>query len=260
MTTFDFEVDLAMQQAVFEKTGEKSLIFQSMKYRHLFFDLDHTLWDFEANAKECFQELYIDKQLQSRGIDDFEAFLSAYSVHNERLWSEYTKGLILQSELRWRRMWLALMDFGVEDEPLSKAMSIEFLERLPYKKNLFPYAIEILEYLKNKNYILHLITNGFQEIQDRKLQSADLQDYFQEVITSETAQSLKPNRAIFEYALNQSKARPDESIMIGDNQEADIQGAANAGLDTVFVNHINVVPQVQSTYIIYHLQELEDIF
>ena len=124
MTTFVFEVDLAMQQAVFEKMGEKSLIFQSMKYRHLFFDLDHTLWDFEANAKECFQELYIDKHLQSRGIDDFEAFFSAYSAHNERLWSEYTKGLILQAELRWRRMWLALVDFGVEDEPLSKAMSV----------------------------------------------------------------------------------------------------------------------------------------
>jgi putative hydrolase of the HAD superfamily len=93
-----------------------------------------------------------------------------------------------------------------------------------------------------------------------KLQSADLQGYFQEVITSETAQSLKPNRVIFEYALKQSKARPDESIMIGDNQEADIQGATNAGLDTVFVNHIQAVPQVQSTYMIHHLQELEGIF
>ncbi|WP_353482305.1 hypothetical protein [Haliscomenobacter sp.] len=132
-----------------------------MKYRHLFFDLDHTLWDFEVNAKECFQELYMDKQLQSRGIDDFDAFFSAYSTHNERLWGEYTKGLILQAELRWRRMWLALMDFGVEDESLSKTMSVEFLERLPYKKNLFPHTIEILEYLKNKDYVLHLITNGF---------------------------------------------------------------------------------------------------
>lgn len=231
-----------------------------MKYRHLFFDLDHTLWDFEVNAKECFQELYMDKQLQSRGIDDFDAFFSAYSTHNERLWGEYTKGLILQAELRWRRMWLALMDFGVEDESLSKTMSVEFLERLPYKKNLFPHTIEILEYLKNKDYVLHLITNGFQEIQDQKLQSAELQGYFLEVITSETAQSLKPNRAIFEYALKQSKARPGESIMIGDNQEADIQGATNAGMDTVFVNHIHAVPQVQSTFMIHHLQELEEIF
>lgn len=231
-----------------------------MKYRHLFFDLDHTLWDFEANAKECFQELYIGKHLKSRGIDDFDAFFNAYSAHNERLWSEYTKGLILQAELRWRRMWLALMDFGVEDEPLSKAMSVEFLERLPDKKNLFPHTIEILEYLKGKNYVLHLITNGFEEIQDRKLHSAGLQVYFQEVITSEAAQSLKPNRAIFDYALNKSKAHPDESIMIGDNQEADIQGATHAGLDTVFVNHLQVVPEVQSTYMVHHLQELEGIF
>lgn len=231
-----------------------------MKYRHLFFDLDHTLWDFETNAKECFQELYLDKQLQSRGIEDFDVFFSAYSTHNERLWGEYTKGLILQAELRWRRMWLALMDFGVEDESLSKTMSVEFLERLPYKKNLFPHTIEILEYLKNKDYVLHLITNGFQEIQDQKLQSAELQGYFLEVITSEAAQSLKPNRAIFEYALKQSKARLGESIMIGDNQEADIQGATNAGMDTVFVNHIHAVPQVQSTFMIHHLQELEEIF
>lgn len=231
-----------------------------MKYRHLFFDLDHTLWDFESNAKECIQELYHLNELNNRGIADFDAFFSCYSRHNERLWDDYTKGLILQEELRWRRMWLALFDFNIEDETLSKQLSVAFLERLPSKKNLFPYTIEILEYLTNKGYILHLVTNGFNQVQHSKLENSNLRDYFKEVITSEASNSLKPNKAIFEYALLKSGAQVQESIMIGDNLDADIQGGINAGLDTVFVNHLNIQAHIQPTYTVYHLQELEAIF
>lgn len=231
-----------------------------MKYRHLFFDLDHTLWDFETNAKECIQELYELNALQARGIADFDAFFNCYSRHNERLWGYYTKGTIKQEDLRWKRMWFALRDFEMEDEDLARNMSVAFLERLPHKKNLFPYTIEILEYLTNKGYILHLVTNGFEEVQHRKLNNAKLRGYFQEVITSEVSKSLKPHKAIFEYALAKSGAATAESIMIGDNLDADIQGGKNAGLDTVFVNHLNVTASTDATYTVYHLQELETIF
>lgn len=231
-----------------------------MPYKHLFFDLDHTIWDFETNAKEVLFELYTMNGLTERGIHDFDYFFERYSFHNNRLWDRYTKGFIKQDELRWKRMWFTLLDFKIGDDKLSRLMAVQFLERLPFKKNLFPYTTQILDYLTNKGYRLHLITNGFEQIQHNKLNSSNLGGYFLDVITSEASNSLKPNIAIFEYALGKTGATKAESIMIGDNLDADIQGATNAGLDSVFVNHLKVTPHVQATYMVHHLKELEEIF
>lgn len=233
-----------------------------MKYKHLFFDLDHTLWDFEANAKETLQELFELNSLAELNIPDFNEFFEKYSYHNTRLWDKYTKGLIKHEELKWKRMWLALLDFKIANEELSKKMAVQFLERLPLKKNLFPYTIEILTYLRNKGYQLHLITNGFDITQKSKLENAGLTDFFVEVITSEASQSLKPNKEIFEYAIEKCGTSCNESIMIGDNLDADILGGMNAGLDTIFVNHLNIetAPHIKPTYTIRHLEELEEIF
>lgn len=230
-----------------------------MAYKHLFFDLDHTLWDFEMNTKETLQDLYGLNSLKERGVTDFEIFFSKYSYHNERLWDKYTKGLIKQDELRWKRMWLALLEFKIADETLAKNIAVQYLEILPTKKNLFPYTFEILDYLKNKGYIMHLITNGFENVQYNKLRNSNLTNYFVEVITSEASNSIKPNKEIFEYALQKSGATIEESIMIGDNLDADIQGGINAGLDTVFVNHLNIEPHIHATYVVHHLKELENI-
>ena len=231
-----------------------------MAYNHLFFDLDHTLWDFEANAKETLYELHGLYALQEKGVDDFDLFFNRYSFHNERLWDRYTKGFIKQEELRWKRVWLTLLDFKIADESLAKKMSVQFLEQLPNRRNLFPYTTEILDYLTKKNYVLHLITNGFDNIQHSKLKYSNLTGYFNEVITSEKAGSLKPNKEIFEFALQATGADVTNSIMIGDNIEADIKGAMSAGLDTIFVNHLQVETDVKPTYIIHHLKELEEIF
>jgi len=231
-----------------------------MPYKHLFFDLDHTIWDFETNAKEVLFELYTMNGLTERGIHDFDYFFERYSFHNNRLWDRYTKGFIKQDELRWKRMWFTLLDFKIGDDKLSRLMAVQFLERLPFKKNLFPYTTQILDYLTNKGYRLHLITNGFEQIQHNKLNSSNLGGYFLDVITSEASNSLKPNLAIFEYALGKTGATKAESIMIGDNLDADIQGATNAGLDSVFVNHLKVTPHIQATYMVHHLKELEEIF
>lgn len=230
-----------------------------MKYHHLFFDLDHTLWDFETNSKETLRDLYQTNQLATRGVTDFEFFFERYSYHNERLWQRYTQGFVKQEELRWKRMWLALLDFKLADEALARSMAAEFLETLPVKKELFPYTIEILDYLKGKGYRLHLVTNGFERVQHNKLRHSGLHAYFEAVITSEASNSLKPHKEIFQYALQQVHALPEESVMIGDNPDADIQGGINAGIDTIFVNHLHIVPHVQPTYTIYHLKELEGI-
>jgi len=176
------------------------------------------------------------------------------------LWDRYTKGFIKQDELKWKRMWLALLDFKIADEWLARKMSDEFLGFLPQRKKVFPYTFEILEYLKKKNYRLHLITNGFNHIQSEKLRNAGLTGIFEEVITSELSGSLKPNKEIFEFALDKTKASIQESIMIGDNPEADIKGARNFGMDTVFVNHVHAETDVQPTFEVKHLKELEYIF
>jgi putative hydrolase of the HAD superfamily len=230
-----------------------------MAYKDLFFDLDHTLWDFETNSRETIQELYTTHRLAELGIVYFDGFYSTYSAHNHRLWDRYTKGFIKQEELRWKRVYLSLLDFKVANEPLAKEMSQAYLEILPNKKHLFPYTIEILEYLKQKDYKMHLITNGFESVQFKKIKNSGLADYFIEVITSEASNSLKPHTDIFEYALRNAKATVAESIMIGDNESADIQGGINIGMDTIFVNHIQAIPTIPATYTITHLKELETI-
>ena len=203
------------------------------------------------------QELYSTRHIAALGITDFDAFFNIYTAHNHRLWDRYSKGFIKQEELRWKRIYLSLLDFKIANEQLSKEMSLEFLQILPTKKKLFPHTIEILNYLKGKEYKMHLITNGFESVQMQKIKNAEIAHYFTEVITSETSNSLKPNKEIFEFALKTANATLSESIMIGDNETADIQGGINVGMDTVFVNHLNAAPTIPATYTITHLKELE---
>lgn len=236
------------------------LSFAAMKYRHLFFDLDHTLWDFDSNAKLALLDLYETLSLNEKGVDDFEKFYSNYLVHNHALWAKYRQGLLQQAELRVKRMRLALLDFKIGDNALAENMSKKFLELLPTRNVLFPYALEILEYLKGKNYSLHLITNGFEEVQHHKINNARISHYFEEVFTSERCLSLKPNKEIFEFALNFTKADVNESIMLGDDLEADIIGAYKAGLDQVYVNHHQKPHDFKPTYEVFSLEELKRIF
>lgn len=231
-----------------------------MQYKHLFFDLDHTLWDFDSNAKLTLHDLYDTLKLAERGVHDFDLFYRNYLAHNTMLWTRYRNGFIKQAELRVKRMRLSLLDFKIGDEALAEAMSSRFLEMLPTRNVLFPYAIEILQYLSNKNYKLHLITNGFEEVQHHKINNSRISHYFDKVITSEGSNSLKPNKEIFEFALAATKANIKESIMLGDDLEADIIGASKAGMDQVFINYVEAVPDFKPTYMVKSLKELEDIF
>jgi putative hydrolase of the HAD superfamily len=231
-----------------------------MKYQHIFFDLDHTLWDFETNSRQTLEELFHAYNLQTRGVHSFELFYKNYMVHNDKLWDRFRKGFIKIDELRWKRMWLTLLDFKIGDDKLAREMANRFLDLLPTRKALFPYTVEILDYLTNKGYSLHLITNGFEQTQHNKLKYAGIDSYFKEVITSEGSNSIKPNKEIFEYAFRKTNANPAKSIMIGDTLDVDILGAINAGIDQVFVNHTGITSDIYPTYTVTSLKELEEIF
>ena len=228
-----------------------------MKYKHIFFDLDHTLWDFDANARMTLQQLHIDLKLPEKGIYDFDLFHRNYLAHNERLWAQYRTGHIKQDELRLKRMWLALLDFNIDNRELAMQMNELFLQLLPTRTLLFPDTLEVLQYLQAKGYGLHLITNGFEETQHAKLKSSGLSPFFGEVITSEGSNSLKPQKEIFEYALQLTGATVSESLMIGDALDVDIAGAFNVGMDAVHVNYNRVEQDIRPTYTVYHLRELK---
>jgi len=231
-----------------------------MKYKHLFFDLDHTLWDFDSNARATLQQLHLDLKLVNKGIHDFDLFYRNYLELNEKLWARYRSGYIKQEELRIKRMWLTLLDFQIADEELARQLSELFLQLLPTRTILFPDTKEVLQYLGDKGYQLHLITNGFELTQHGKLKSSGLSGYFKEVITSEGSNSLKPQKEIFDYALRKTGASVEESIMIGDSIEVDIAGAIAAGMDQVHVNYNNMVQDLVPTYTVNTLKEMKDIF
>ncbi len=229
-----------------------------MKYKHLFFDLDHTLWDFDANARDTLHQLHLDLNLVDKGVNDFDLFHKNYLQHNEKLWERYRNGGIKQDELRIKRMWLTLLDFKIADEELTRQLSELFLQLLPSRTLLFPDTKETLDYLAGKNYNLHLITNGFDETQHSKLRHSGLSKYFEKVITSENSNSLKPKKEIFEFAFEKTGATPKESLMIGDSMEIDIAGANTVGMHGVHVNYNRTPQSFNPTYTVYHLKEIRE--
>lgn len=232
-----------------------------MKYKHIFFDLDHTLWDFEANSSLVLEELYLEHSLESRGIASFDAFYKSFSLHNEKLWDRFRKGFINRNELRVKRFRVTLLDFKIGDDKLAEALGVKFLELLPTKTILFPHAKDVLEYLAAKNYPIHLITNGFEVTQLHKMRSSGIDHFFTHVITSESAGSLKPYREIFDFAITKAAATTDSSIMIGDALDIDVLGAFNAGIDQVHFNPLllEAKSDLKPTYTIQSLHELKEI-
>jgi putative hydrolase of the HAD superfamily len=231
-----------------------------MHYRHIFFDLDHTIWDFDTNSREALKDIYHSLSLADAGVYDFDLFHKLYLGHNERLWDRYRNGLMKVEELRWKRMAVTLLEFKNGDEELARKMGLQFLEILPTKKALFPDTVEVLNYLSGRGYDLHLITNGFEKTQQQKLKTAGIDQFFREIITSEGSNSLKPHPEIFEYALAKTGAQKTQSIMIGDAPDVDILGARRAGIDQIYINHTGNTAFVEATYTVYSLNELKEIF
>jgi putative hydrolase of the HAD superfamily len=227
-------------------------------YQHLFFDLDHTLWDFEKNSEETIIHLFEEFNLARFGDFTCTDFYKKYSYVNKRLWQQYNAGKIKQQELRDTRFKSTLVKLGVKDALVPAGLDAAYISLCPTKTAVFPFTHETLSYLQSK-YELHIITNGFKESQYLKMASSDLHRYFKEIITSECSGCTKPNRQMFEYALNKTNVSAAESLMIGDNLEADILGAKNAGIDQVFFNPERKRHNQKVTYEISCLSELMDI-
>jgi putative hydrolase of the HAD superfamily len=228
------------------------------KYKHIYFDLDRTLWDFEANALETFRDIFEKYKLQHI-FDSFEAFHQTYKKHNEKLWLDYREQKITKQDLRNRRFVLTLNEFGVEDDKLAQQLGDDYIALSPQKTRLFPGTHEVLDYLTEKQYKLHIITNGFNEVQFIKLKNSKLEHYFSKVVTSENAGAQKPHPEIFHYALSSVHARKQESLMIGDDLTGDIIGAKKYGIDQVFCNFIGQQHKEQPTYEIDDLRKLTEI-
>jgi len=229
-----------------------------MAIKHLFFDLDHTLWDFNKNSKETLSELFDELSL-STIIPTFIAFYDKYLEINEELWDLYRQDKITKDVLRSVRFKRAFKCFGVENEELANELGDKYIQRCPLKGNLFADCHSVLENLQSK-YILHIITNGFEEVQAVKMSSSNLDDYFTKIITSEGAGVRKPNPRIFEYAFKTSGAKPSESVMIGDSLEVDCIAAEKMGMQAVFFNPERKSENKKVSYEITHLKELLEIF
>ena len=203
----------------------------------VFFDLDHTLWDFEKNSALAFETVFKQQNLDI----EMSEFLPIYIPMNREYWERYRKDEISQKELRFGRLKdsFDLLKFNIDDD-LIVVLSEQYIHYLPKFNHLFDGTIEILEYLKAK-YNLHIITNGFAEVQDNKLNNSYITHYFKTITNSEMAGVKKPNSLIFDFALDLAKAKKENSIMIGDCIEADVQGALDAGLDAIFFNEHNAI-------------------
>lgn len=227
---------------------------------HLFFDLDHTLWDFKKNAEETLDELYFryrfDRLLNAPSS---ETFLAVYAENNHRLWELYHHGKIDKTTLRKLRFADTFTALGVEPSLFPAQFEEDYLALCPTKTNLFPNTHETLAYLQGK-YQLHLISNGFKEACELKLQHSKLGPYFQSIVISEVLGVNKPDRRIFQHALKQSGAQKENAIMIGDNLDADIRGAMAAGIDAIFFNPTGLDCPREVPLMITDLQELQELF
>jgi len=206
-----------------------------MLYNHLFFDLDHTIWDFDKNAEETLHELYYTYNLKDLGLHSADRFIERYTLNNHQLWADYHVGKISKQVLRETRFAKTFTDLGVSPEHIPHQFEDDYVAICPTKTNLFPLAHQTLSYLKNK-YTLHVISNGFKESTEMKIANNRLDVYFEHVIISEVVGVNKPDRAIFDHALNLAEADVSESIMIGDSIEADIRGAQDYGMKAIYFN------------------------
>jgi putative hydrolase of the HAD superfamily len=228
------------------------------RYRNIYFDLDNTLWDFESNAREAFRDIFDLHQLWDK-IPDFEKFISTFAFCNEQLWIRYRQGQIKKVKLRTERFRLTLNKLKISYDSLSGVLSNAYLEIMPQKSNLVRNTNEVLDNLKSK-YNLFILTNGFHETQNAKLNNSGIQHFFKRIITSEDANWSKPDRRIFEYALKSVNARKSDSIMVGDDLLVDIEGAKNFGIDQVFFNRKKIPHNMKITYEINDLEDLLLIF
>lgn len=225
-------------------------------YRHLFFDLDHTLWDHHTNSRSTLQKLYDKHGLEERSAELFDNFWQSYVSINDELWGLYRQGGITKEALRVERFHRSFSGIGIKDRAFCKNFEEEYMHLCPREKGLMPGVRELLDYLVG-HYELHIITNGFAETQDIKLEHSGLKPYFGKVIASDEVGITKPQAGIFVESLKRVGASRKESLMVGDNLVADIVGARNCGIDQVFYNPAAVKHDEKVTFEVRELMEMQ---
>ena len=227
------------------------------RYNYIFLDLDDTIWDFHANAKASLHDVYFDRKLNEH-YPDFEHFFHLYARRNLELWSQYGQGLITKDYLIVERFRHLLSHAGIQAHEMALNMNTDFLDILSTKTILMPYAGELLEYCTARHLPMTIISNGFTEVQYRKLRNSNIEQYFTHVVLSEAVGALKPSREIFEYALKLNNARAEETLMIGDSFDADILGAVGAGIDAVYLN--NTGRDIEIPEKVTQISSLKEVF
>jgi len=226
-------------------------------YKHVFFDLDRTIWDFEQNMNEALKDIYFDNALDSV-FPDFTTFVRTFVKHNDRLWDQYRRGELKKDVLRFVRFDLTLKDYGMDDRYLAKQIGEDYIKITPTKTALIPNSREVLEYL-SKKYKLHIISNGFNEVQLPKLEKCHIDNFFDKVITSEMSGYHKPCPEAFGFSLSHANAKKNESIMIGDDMKIDIEGAKKFGMDQIYFNPQRKPLKIKPTYSVNSLLEIKSI-
>jgi YjjG family noncanonical pyrimidine nucleotidase len=210
-------------------------MFQN-KITDIFFDLDHTLWDFDKNSELAFDKIFKENHPKV----DTKSFVQIYAPINQACWKLYQVDKISHEELRYKRLKDSFdaLNYSISDNDINQ-MSVDYITYLPENNMLFAGAKDVLDYL-NLKYKLHIITNGFAEVQYKKLNNSGISNYFISITNSEMAGVKKPHPMIFEYALTQANANKQNSIMIGDCIEADVKGALDFGIDAIFFNQSKI--------------------
>ncbi|MEX1189080.1 MAG: YjjG family noncanonical pyrimidine nucleotidase [Bacteroidia bacterium] len=225
------------------------------KIKHLFFDLDRTIWDYETNSRETLEDLY-KEHLSDRTDKSREEFIEIFRHENALLWDLFTSNKIDKEFLRKERFYNSILKVGVDNRELGLTMEDHYIDHTPSKKLLIPGAIDTLTEL-GKHFHLHIITNGFEDVQHFKLRNCGIDHFFKEVITSDGAGSRKPNREIFDFSLDKAGASANESMMIGDDPEVDIVGALNAGWDhAILVNTLSLKHSIEGIHEVFELKDL----
>jgi len=228
------------------------------RYRSLFFDLDHTLWDYEANAEETLQEIYADYHLDKLIDSGSSHFVEVFFEVNNRLWDHFDRGLIHKSVIRNDRFDEIFKAFGVSNRETASKVNKAFITNCPHKTHTVPGAIDLLKAVKSK-WSVHIITNGFKEVQWIKLNKSGLDQFVDQVFISEEMGAKKPDPVFFKKALAQSKSVAAESLVIGDNLNTDIKGARDFGLDHVYYNPKKVLHNTSVTHEVHHLSQILEL-
>lgn len=227
--------------------------------RHIFFDLDNTLWDHRRNAYLTLKEIFEIEKVKQKYSISFEEFHHEYFTINENLWAQIRDGAITKEYLREHRFYDSFLFFGIDDKEMAERFENNFLDQILNYNELVPGAFELLEYLSEKDYSMHILSNGFKEVTYRKAELSGIKVYFKTITSADEISVRKPHPEIYEYALRKAEAAPQESVMIGDDWVADVEGADAFGMKTIFFDVFNDDNKAPDVKVVKKLSEIEQI-